>query len=63
MQSRGGTVLKTYYVTVEGLVERVMRVDAENVAEAMKYAKADFKSTVGANSAVVVTANEEKTNG
>tara|TARA_R110000744_G_scaffold117968_2_gene220437 strand:+ start:52 stop:222 length:171 start_codon:yes stop_codon:yes gene_type:complete len=56
-------MMRAYYVTVEGLVERVMRVDAENVAEAMKYAKADFKSTVGANDAVVVTANEEKTNG
>ena len=56
-------MMRAYYVTVEGLVERVMRVDAENVAEAMKYAKADFKSPVGANDAVVVTANEEKTNG
>jgi hypothetical protein len=55
--------MKTYYVTVEGLVERVMRVDAQNVAEAMKHAKVDFKSTVGASSAEVVTANEEKTNG
>tara|TARA_R110000787_G_scaffold4066_1_gene15806 strand:+ start:3422 stop:3583 length:162 start_codon:yes stop_codon:yes gene_type:complete len=53
--------MRTYYVTVEGLVERVIRVDAENVAEAMKYAKVDFKSTMGANNAVVVTANEEKT--
>tara|TARA_R110000765_G_scaffold10471_1_gene32381 strand:- start:942 stop:1109 length:168 start_codon:yes stop_codon:yes gene_type:complete len=55
--------MKTYYVTVEGLVERVMRVDAENVAEAMAEAKRDFTATVGATSAVVVTANEEKTNG
>ena len=54
---------KTYYVTVEGLVARVMRVDASNVNEAMKYAKTDFKSAVGADNAVVVTANEEKTNG
>ena len=55
--------MRTYYVTVEGLVERVMRVDAQNVAEAMEYAKVDFKSAVGANNAVVVTANKEKTNG
>lgn len=52
--------MRTYYVTVEGVVSRVERVQASNVAEAMKYAKADFKSTVGANNAVVVTANEER---
>ena len=55
--------MKTYYVTVEGLVSRVICVDASNVAEAMKHAKADFKSALGADNAVVVAANEEKTNG
>ena len=54
--------MATYYVTVEGVVSRVICVDADNVAEAMKWAKADFKSALGADNAVVVTANEEKTN-
>ena len=53
--------MKTYYVTVEGLVSRVICVDATNVAEAMEHAKADFISALGADNAVVVTANEEKT--
>jgi hypothetical protein len=53
--------MKTYYVTVEGLVSRVICVDADNVADAMKWAKADFISAVGADNAVVVAANEEKT--
>ena len=55
--------MATYYVTVEGLVSRVICVDADNVAEAMKWAKVDFKSAVGADNAVVVTVNEEKKNG
>ena len=55
--------MKTYYVTVEGLVERVERVEANNVAEAMAEAKREFTAKVGALNAVVVTANEEKTNG
>ena len=55
--------MSTYYVTVEGLVSRVICVDADNVAEAMKYAKADFRSALGADNAVVVAANEEKTSG
>ena len=55
--------MKNYYVTVEGLVSRVMCVEADNVAKAMECAKADFKSAVGADNAVVVAANEEKTNG
>jgi hypothetical protein len=58
-----GDHMKTYYVTVEGLVSRVICVDADNVAKAMEWAKADFKSAVGADNAVVVAANEEKTNG
>jgi hypothetical protein len=53
--------MKTYYVTVEGVVSRVICVDADNVADAMKWAKADFVSAVGADNAVVVAANEEKT--
>jgi hypothetical protein len=52
--------MKNYYVTVEGLVSRVMCVEADNVAKAMECAKADFKSAVGADNAVVVAANEEK---
>jgi hypothetical protein len=54
--------MKTYYVTVEGVVSRVICVDADNVAEAMKYAKVDFINALGADNAVVVAANEEKTN-
>ena len=53
--------MKTYYVTVEGVVSRVIRVDADNVAEAMKYAKSEFIGALGADNAVVVAANEEKT--
>lgn len=53
--------MKTYYVTVEGLVSRVMCVEAGNVADAMMFAKADFRNAVGADNAVVVAANEEKT--
>lgn len=54
---------KTYYVTVEGLVERVHRVQAESMAEAMTEAKKEFTATVGALNAVVTETNEEKTNG
>ena len=52
--------MKTYYITVEGVVSRIICVDAANEAEAMKWAKADFISALGADNAVVVTANEEK---
>ena len=55
--------MKTYYVTVEGLVERVQRVQANNKAEAMAEAKKEFTATVGALHAVCVTINKEKTNG
>ena len=51
--------MKTYYVTVEGIVSRVERVQAKNVADAMVEAKREFTATVGATSAVVVTVNEE----
>jgi len=52
--------MKTFYVTVEGLVSRVICVDANNVTDAMRWAKTDFKSALGADNAVVVTADEEK---
>jgi hypothetical protein len=55
--------MRTYYVTFEGLVERVQRVQANNEAEAMAEAKKEFTATVGAAHAVCVTINEEKTNG
>lgn len=55
--------MDTYYVTVEGLVSRVMRVEAGNIAEAMAEAKRDFTATVGALNAVISAANKEKTNG
>jgi hypothetical protein len=55
--------MKTYYISVEGLVERVQRVQANNVAEAMAEAKKEFTATVGALNAVVTATNEEKTNG
>ena len=55
--------MRTYYVTVEGLVSRVQRVHASNVAEAMTEAKKEFTATVGALNAVVTATNEEKTNG
>ena len=51
--------MKTYYVTVEGVVSRVERVTASNVAEAMSEAKKEFTAKTGSMSAVVVTANEE----
>ncbi len=55
--------MRTFYVTIEGLVSRIERVEADNMAEAMAEAKREFIATVGALNAVVVTANEEKTNG
>ena len=54
--------MKTYYVTVEGIVSRVERVQAKNVADAMVEAKREFAAKVGGyfnKSAVVVTVNEE----
>ena len=53
--------MKTYYVTVEGLVERVHRVQAENVVEAMTEATKEFTATVGALNAIVTATNKEKT--
>lgn len=52
--------MNTYYVTVEGLVSRVICVDATNVAEAMEMAKADFKHFSHTDNAVVVATNKEK---
>lgn len=55
--------MKTYYVTVEGIVDRVVRVEAANVADAMRDAKQEFTNLVGASVAQVIKVNEEKTNG
>ena len=55
--------MRTYYITVEGLVERVERVQAKNKVEAEAEAKREFTSKVGALNAVCVTINEEKTDG
>ena len=52
--------MKTYYVTLEGVVSRVERVTASNVAEAMSEAKKEFTAKTGSTRAVVVAANEEK---
>lgn len=54
--------MRTYYVTVEGVVSRVVRVEANNVADAMRHAKQEFTNLVGASVAHVITTNEEKTN-
>ncbi len=59
----GQEVMRTFYVTIEGLVSRIERVQAINIAEAMTEAKEEFIAKTGALNAVVVTANEEKTNG
>ena len=53
--------MRTFYVTVEGLVSRVERVEADSLANAMIEAKAKFMSQIGALNAVVVTASEDKT--
>lgn len=55
--------MKTYYVTVEGIVDRVVRVEAANVADAMQEAKQEFTNLMGPCVAQVVKVNEEKTNG
>lgn len=55
--------MRTYYVTVEGLVSRVERVQANNETEAMAEAKREFTAKVGALNAVVTATHEEKTNG
>jgi hypothetical protein len=53
---------KTYYVTVEGIVERVFRIDAENPHQAGEWAKADFKAELRTDVAQVIKVNKEKTN-
>ena len=55
--------MKTYYVTVEGIVARVFRVDAEDSHQAGEWAKADFKNELGTDVAQVIRVNKEKTNG
>lgn len=52
--------MRTFYITVEGVVSRDVTLQASNVDEAMAEAKREFTAAVGATSAVVVTANEEK---
>ena len=55
--------MRTFYVTVEGVVSRVERVEANNIADAMDEAKREFKNRLGADNAQIITINEEKTNG
>jgi hypothetical protein len=55
--------MRTFYVTIEGVVSRIERLQAVNIAEAMTEAKKEFIANTGALNAVVVTANEEKRNG
>lgn len=51
--------MTTYYVTVEGIVDRVMRVEADNVADAMREAKQEFTNMLGADAAQVIKVNKE----
>lgn len=53
---------KTYYVTVEGVVTRVMRVEAANMRAAMTEAKQEFVSCLGADTAVMVSINQDPNN-
>ena len=53
--------MRTFYVTVEGLVSRVERVETDSLAKAMVEAKEKFMSQAGALNAVFVSAHEEKT--
>lgn len=53
---------KTYYVTVEGVVTRVMRVEAKNMRDAMAEAKQEFTTTLGTDNAVMVSINQDPTN-
>jgi len=53
--------MKTYYVTIEGLVSRVSKVDTDGLADAIRQAKKEFMSQPGALHAVLVSVNEEKT--
>ena len=50
--------MKTYYVTIEGLVSRVSKVDTDGLADAIKQAKKEFMSQPGALNAVFVSINE-----
>lgn len=40
--------MRTYEITVEGLVSRLIIVEAENGAEALQNAKAEFAALTGA---------------
>ena len=51
--------MKRYYVTVEGLVSRVIRVTAADPADAAAEARREFTATVGALNAEVTTINKE----
>jgi hypothetical protein len=51
--------MKNYYVTVEGLVSRVIRLQAANPVDAAMEARREFTATTGALSAEVVTINKE----
>ena len=50
--------MKTYYVTIEGLVSRVSKVDTHGLGDAIKQAKKEFMSQPGALHAVLVSVNE-----
>jgi len=52
-------MMKRYYVTVEGLVSRVIRVTAADPADAAAEARREFTATVGALNAEVTTINKE----
>ena len=51
--------MRTFYVTVEGLVSRVERVETDSLAKAMVEAKEKFMSQPGALNAVFVSINED----
>ena len=55
--------MKTYYVEVEGVVNRTLRIEAKNRAEASDAARQEFASMVGANKSETFTLGmvEDKT--
>lgn len=46
--------MRTYEVTVEGLVSRLILVESDNAADALREAKAEFVSLTGAERESVV---------
>ena len=50
--------MQTYFITVEGIVSRVERIQAPNLSEAMQEAKKEFTAKTGALSAAVTEANK-----